>query len=84
MPFEIRVKKSKSPKPPSDWVTSVLSCTYNDGQEIIRGLDELFGADRYILKLRNGQWIVWASRKLNEEEKIKLENAAHVHYRSSP
>ncbi|OTA95593.1 hypothetical protein M434DRAFT_28716 [Hypoxylon sp. CO27-5] len=83
MIFGIRRNKSKPPKPPSDWVNSVLRCTYNDGEDIIRGLNELFGADRYILKHRNGRWVVWAPRKLEKEDEEKLENVAHVHYQPS-
>ncbi|KAI0836399.1 hypothetical protein F5Y06DRAFT_298762 [Hypoxylon sp. FL0890] len=81
MVFGIRPNKSKAPKHPPNWVNSVLRCTYNDGQEIIRGLDALFGANGYILKHRNGRWVVWASRKLTEEDENKLEDAAHIHYR---
>ncbi|KAI1480930.1 hypothetical protein F4774DRAFT_376499 [Daldinia eschscholtzii] len=71
----------KSKYPPG-WVQSVLRCTYNDGGEITKGLNELLGEGSYILKHRTGRWVVWASRKLDSVDETKLEKVAHVHYRA--
>ncbi|KAI2463872.1 hypothetical protein F4781DRAFT_415008 [Annulohypoxylon bovei var. microspora] len=60
---------------PSDWVNSVLRHAYKDGHGVKQGLDELLGADKYTLKLRNGRWVIWAPRKLNDvRERINKYN----------
>ncbi|KAI1387837.1 uncharacterized protein F4822DRAFT_430583 [Hypoxylon trugodes] len=73
---------TSKPKYPSHWVHSVLRCTYNDAKDIKQGLDELLGANEYIIKHRNGYWVVWAPRKLSASDESKLESNAHLHYRS--
>ncbi|KAI2628517.1 hypothetical protein GGR54DRAFT_636237 [Hypoxylon sp. NC1633] len=70
------------PKPPPGWVNSVIRFQYHDGQRIQEGLDKIFGANQYKLKCRNDRWVVSASRKLNIEERTKLDEVSHVHYSS--
>lgn len=77
MPAKARTNKSKYPQ---GWVQSVLRCKYNDGGEIIKGLNEILGEGGYILKHRAGRWVVWAPRKLTNGDETELEKVAHVHY----
>ncbi|KAI1656466.1 hypothetical protein F4813DRAFT_364419 [Daldinia decipiens] len=79
MPSEVRTNKSRYPP---GWVQSVLRCTYNDGGEIRKGLDELLGEKGYILKHRTGRWVIWAPRKLTTVDETELEKSAHVHYQN--
>ncbi|KAI1099428.1 hypothetical protein F4804DRAFT_321930, partial [Jackrogersella minutella] len=62
------ISTTKSKYPP-DWVSSVIASTYNDGEDVMKGLDNILGTDRYALKYRNGCWVVWAWRKLNKVSK---------------
>ncbi|KAI1473111.1 uncharacterized protein F4812DRAFT_411642 [Daldinia caldariorum] len=77
MPSQLLSQRSKYP---SGWVQSVLRCTYNDGGEVRKGLNELLGETGYILKHRTGRWVVWAPRKLTDVDETELERIAHVHY----
>ncbi|KAI1769318.1 hypothetical protein GGR53DRAFT_153799 [Hypoxylon sp. FL1150] len=74
--FKSRVNKPE----PLKQVQSTIEFKYHDGERIIRGLDNVLGKGKYLLKCRNDRWIVFAERELSGEEKSKLESDAHVHY----
>ncbi|KAI5853640.1 hypothetical protein GGS23DRAFT_601726 [Durotheca rogersii] len=71
----------EKPQIPPGWVNSILRYKYNDGEDIVEGLKKLFG-DKFILKHRNDRWIIWAERKLTDDEKRLLDTVAHIHHSS--